>query len=175
MVRKSTALGFALSVLLATAWVTPAITQMPAQEAALMTEVRLLRQAIEALASNGSRIELVFGRLQLQEQRTNTALRRLSEARSALASHMVSMSAVSNRLADLESTSSAASHTSEELKTIQEAMAHYKRELARLEGERVRLASEESEASQALAVEQGRWSDINRQVEELERALLQRR
>jgi hypothetical protein len=175
MVRKSTALYLGFTVFILTAWATPAITQGPVQESALLTEVRLLRQAIEALASNGSRIELVFGRLQLQEQRTNTALRRLSEARSALASHMVSMSAVSNRLAELESTSSSTSHTSEELKAIQEAMAHYKREVARLEAERVRLATDEADAAQALGVEQGRWSDINRQVEELERVLLQRR
>ena len=65
MVRKSTALYLGFTVFILTAWVTPAITQAPVQESALLTEVRLLRQAIEALASNGSRIELVFGRLQL--------------------------------------------------------------------------------------------------------------
>ena len=175
MIRKSTALYIGFVVCIITGWVAPAITQGPNQESALMIEVRLLRQAIETLASNGSRIELVFGRLQLQEQRTNTALRHLTDARSALASHMVSMAAVSNRLAELESTSSATNHTSEELKAIEEAMAHYKREVARLEAERVRLAAEEADAAQALSVEQGRWSDINRQVEELERVLMQRR
>jgi chromosome segregation ATPase len=176
MVRKSTAVYVAFVVLIVTAWAAPAITQGAAsQESALLTEVRLLRQAIEALAGNGSRIQLVFGRLQLQEQRTTAAVHRLTEARSALASHMVSLSAVANRLTALESASSNTGHTPEELKSIQDSLAHYKGESARLEAERVRLATEEADAAQALSVEQGQWSDLNRQVEELERVLIQRR
>ena len=173
MVRKSTALNFALLVFVLTAWATPAITQGPAvQESALLSEVRLLRQAIEALAGNGSRIQLAFGRLQLQEQRTTASVRRLNDARSALASHMVSMGAVTNRLAELESASPSA--TGDELKAMQDMLAHYKREAGRLEAERVRLATEESDAAQALSMEQSRWSDLNRQVEEIERLLMQR-
>jgi chromosome segregation ATPase len=175
MVRKSTALCFASMVLIVTAWATPAVTQGTVQENQLLTEVRLLRQAIEALASNGSRIELVFGRLALQEQRTNTAVRRLGDARSALGSHLTSMSAVTNRIAELELSASNTAHPEDELKAMQEALAHYKREFGRLEAERVRLVAEEADASQALSVEQGRWSDLNRQVEELERVLMQRR
>jgi hypothetical protein len=175
MVRKSTALYCVLAVCVLTAWASPVLTQGPAaQESALLSEVRLLRQAIEALAGNGSRIQLVFGRLQLQEQRTTAAIRRLADARSALASHMVSMSAVANRLAELESASSNTA-TSEEFKAMQDMLAHYKRETRRLEAERVRLAAEEADADQGLAIEQSRWSDLNRQVDELERALMQRR
>jgi hypothetical protein len=173
MIRKSTALYVGFVVLIVTAWATPAITQGSAvQESALLNEVRLLRQAIEALAGNGSRIQLVFGRLQLQEQRTTAAVRRLTDARSALASHMVSMSAVANRLAELESASSSA--TAEELQKMQDMLVHYKRESARLEAERARLAAEEADAAQTLSSEQSRWSDLNRQVEELERLLMQR-
>ena len=173
MVRKSTALNVALLVFVLTAWATPAITQGPAvQESALLSEVRLLRQAIEALAGNGSRIQLAFGRLQLQEQRTTASVRRLTDARSALASHMVSMGAVTNRVAELESASPSA--TGDALKAMQDMLAHYKREAGRLEAERVRLATEESDAAQALSMEQSRWSDLNRQVEEIERLLMQR-
>jgi DNA repair exonuclease SbcCD ATPase subunit len=176
MVRKSTALYFAFVVFVVTAWATPARTQGPAvQESALLSEVRLLRQAIEALAGTGSRIQLVFGRLQLQEQRTTTAVRRLTDARSALASHVVSMAAVTNRLVELESASANINQTAEEVKSIQDMLTHYKREVGRLEAERVRLATEEAEAAQALSMEQSRWSDINGQVEELERVLMLRR
>ena len=176
MVRKSTVLYLALGVFVMTAWATPAITQGSAvQESALLSEVRLLRQAIEALAGNGSRIQLVFGRLALQEQRTTAAVRRLTDARSALASHMVSISATTNRLTELESAFSTSTSTSEELKAMQDMVAHYKREASRLEAERVRLATEEADAAQALSMEQSRWSDLNRQVEELERVLMQRR
>jgi hypothetical protein len=46
-----------------------------------------------------------------------------------------------------------------------------RRELARAEAERARLMNEEAEAAGALNLEQGRWSDLNRQLEELERQL----
>jgi len=174
MIRKSTALLIGCVVVIVTGWAAPAITQgSAAQDTALLTEVRLLRQAIEALAGNGSRIQLVFGRLQLQEERTSAAVRRVTDARSALASHMVSMSAVANRLAELES-ASATTVAGDDLKAMQDMLAHYKRESVRLEAERVRLATEEADATQALGLEQGRWSDINRQVEELERLLMPR-
>ena len=125
MVRKSTALLFGLAMLLVTAWATPAITQgSTGQESALLNEVRLLRQAIEALAGNGSRIQLVFGRLQLQEQRTTSAVHRVTEARSALASHMVSLSATANRITELESALSNGNPATEEFKAMQDMLVH---------------------------------------------------
>lgn len=48
-------------------------------------KVFLLRRAIEALAGNGARVQIVFGRLQLQEQRTTVVVRRVADLRSALA------------------------------------------------------------------------------------------
>ena len=175
MVFRSTTLLLGLALLIAAAWAEPARTQAPPQESGLLTEVRLLRQAIEALAGNGSRIQVVFGRLQLQEQRTTTAVRRVTEARSALASHAVSLSAVQNRLNELDTSVSTTNPLGEELRAIQDSIAHYRRESARLEAERVRLATEESDATQMLALEQGRWSDLNRQLEELERVLMQQK
>ena len=172
MVFRSVMLCAGFAFVIATAWAAPALTQAPVQESALLTEVRLLRQSIETLAGNGSRIQLVFGRLQLQEQRTTVAVRRLTEARSTLASHMVSIAAVSNRLTELESGVLNPAHTPEELRAIQDSLAHYKRETARLEAERVRLAAEEADAAEQLNQEQGRWAELNRQVEELERLLM---
>jgi hypothetical protein len=51
----------------------------PAQEstsAQLLQEVRRLREAIETMVSTGARVQIVFGRLQLQEQRTAGAAAR---------------------------------------------------------------------------------------------------
>ena len=50
--------------------------QPSATPAELLTEVRLLRRAIEALAGTNARVQIVFGRLQLQEQRTAAAVKR---------------------------------------------------------------------------------------------------
>lgn len=46
----------------------------------LLTEVRGLRAAMEHMASSGPRVQLALGRLQLQEQRIDSTLRRLEGA-----------------------------------------------------------------------------------------------
>ena len=51
---------------------------------ALLVEVRGLRSAIEQMASVGPSIQLAMGRLQLQEQRINTLVRRGDVVRDAL-------------------------------------------------------------------------------------------
>ena len=64
-------------------------TQQPAPApevlTALLTEVRGLREAMEQLASAGPRLQLTLGRLQLQEQRITTLVRRLDDVRAGLA------------------------------------------------------------------------------------------
>ena len=51
----------------------------------LLAEVRGLRQAIEQMASASARVQLGLGRLQLQEQRLNTMLRRQEALRDQMA------------------------------------------------------------------------------------------
>src|SRR3954451_5286596 len=45
----------------------------------LLIEVRDLRGAMEEMAAAGPRVQLALGRVQLQEQRINTLIRRLDE------------------------------------------------------------------------------------------------
>src|SRR5436190_11961823 len=52
---------------------------------ALLTEVRGLRAAMEQMAAAGPRVQLALGRVQLQEQRINTLIRRLDEAHASVA------------------------------------------------------------------------------------------
>jgi lipopolysaccharide biosynthesis regulator YciM len=158
-------------MLFAAGWSHPASTQSPSQDSALLTEVRLLRKAIEALAGNGTRVQLVFGRLQLQEQRTTAAVRRLEDVRSALAHQEGVLALAIQRIKELEAAAADPGRAPEEARAIREALAQQKGETTRIEVERTRLAAEEAEAARTLSVEQGRWSDLNRQVEELERAL----
>lgn len=158
---------------------TLAVARVPAQQAAspqteLLTEVRLLRHAIESLAGTNARVQIVFGRLTLQEQRTANAAKRLDEARAAL-------TVMTNRIADrteyanhLENTLNDGRRKPEELEQARMEAVRAKRQLERLEADRVRLAGDEAEAASALNQEQGRWSDLNRQIEELERALTKR-
>ena len=141
---------------------------------ALLNEVRLLRRAIEALAGTSARVQIVFGRLQLQEQRTTVALKRLDEARAALAAMTKTMALVAERAKRFEDAATDSRLPDDEVRGIQQELEAAKREWAALEAERVRLVADESGAAALLAQEQGRWSDLNRQLEELERALAPR-
>lgn len=50
-----------------------------------------------------------------------------------------------------------------------------KAELQLLDTERLRLATQETDAANQLALEQNIWSDLNRSLDELERSLTQPR
>ncbi len=164
MTRAVTTLivGSVIAFTTATVATAPA-DQTPAQESsALLSEVRLLRQALEQLASNGTRVQIAFGRLQLQEQRTATAARRLEEVRANLTRLTYQATEAAERLKGVEALAAAGRHTPEEESEMREAVTFMARELRRVEAERARLAAEESEAAATLANEQGRWSDVNR-------------
>jgi hypothetical protein len=175
MVRSIVAVGCTLAVVGGFALATVRGEQAaPQANSALLNEVRLLRQAIEALAGTGARVQIVFGRLQLQEQRTTIAIRRLDDARSALVAITVKIGDAAEGIKTLEENPSHGTRPESEERAVQIQLREMKREWARLEAERIRLATEESEAAGLLAQEQGRWTELNRQLEELERALTPR-
>ena len=156
-----------------------AVARVPAQQTAsaqteLLTEVRLLRQAIESLAGTNARVQIVFGRLTLQEQRTASAAKRLEDARATLTRITREIADLSDHAKDLESIQNDSRRKPEELEQARMEGVMVDRELGRKEVERARLAGDEVEAATALNQEQGRWSDLNRQLEELERALAKR-
>lgn len=149
---------------------------IPAQQPApmqteLLTEVRLLRQAIESLAGTNARVQIVFGRLQMQDQRAANAARRLDETRANLATINTRGSELNDRVSELETMLGDSRRIPEELQALRQELNGVRRELARLETERLRLQGDETEAAAALTVEQGRWTDLNQQLDQLERAL----
>src|SRR5215217_2894884 len=78
--------------------------QQPNQDTlgALLVEVRGLRNAIEQMASVGPSIQLAMGRLQLQEQRINTLVRRADGLRDALAAAHKRAGELRDRLGSLQ-------------------------------------------------------------------------
>lgn len=161
-----------VAVLIASAGAVGVPAQQPASpQTELLAEVRLLRQSIEALAGTNARVQIVFGRLQLQEQRTATAARRLDDLRSGLAAISMRAAEMADREKEIEALTADTRKKPEEIEEIQQALVHHRRELRRIEAERTRLMGEEAEAAGTLNLEQGRWSDLNRQLEELERLL----
>ena len=140
---------------------------------ALLVEVRGLRSAMEQMASAGPRVQLALGRLQLQEQRVNTLLRRLEDARTSVTQARTGLEDLTLRLNENERLSRESSDpqvrqaVDAELKQLKIAVARGTLDLQRLQGEEATL-------SQDLSAEQGRWSELNQRLEELERALTRR-
>lgn len=149
---------------------------VPAQQAApaqteLLTEVRLLRQAIESLAGTNARLQIVFGRLQLQEQRTTAASQRLEEARSGVIRLSGEIAQLNEHLKDLEAALGDATQKPDRIEGLRGEARQVRRQIELSEGYLARRTAEEAEATVALNLEQGRWSDLNRQLDELERLL----
>jgi DNA repair exonuclease SbcCD ATPase subunit len=139
---------------------------------ALLVEVRGLRAAMEAMASSGPRVQLALGRLQLQEQRVNNLLRRLETARASLSAAQREEEESRGQIASMEEMfKSAVIPEGMSRAQIEGQLAMMKNATSFAATDVQRLQVEESGIVQELATEQGRWSDINQRMEELERAL----
>ena len=139
---------------------------------ALLTEVRGLRAAMEQMAAAGPRVQLALGRLQLQEQRVNTLLRRLETVRDSLASAERELLQHQNQLATFEAMrdrSLEPNHPPRE--EIEQMLKNFKNEASRASAEVQRLTAEETSIAGEIATEQARWTDLNQRLEELERSL----
>ena len=138
---------------------------------ALLIEVRGLRAAMEQMASAGPQVQLALGRLQLQEQRVNNLLRRIESVQNELSTALQESDRARERLTrttdELKSGRLPAEEQRQEESILPELKATQGRALANVQ----RLQAEESGLTQDLATEQGRWTDINQRLEELERAL----
>jgi hypothetical protein len=147
--------------------------QNPDTLAALLVEVKGLRVAMEQLASAGPRVQLLFGRLQLQEQRINASVRKLEALQSevkAAADKEARQRAELQRLEDFVR-NNPGSHEREDLERSFPGM---RKHLASLAAETQRLQIEEVTLSGLISTEQNRWNDINRALDELDRALTRR-
>lgn len=135
---------------------------------ALLTEVRGLRAAMEQMASAGPRVQLAMGRLQLQEQRTNTLLRRLDDLRARRAEEQAGFTRRQEGLAHMEEAAQNApdpTMRAAAAESIRDLKAAVSRSIADLQ----RLGADEAELAGLVAIEQGRWNDINQRLDELER------
>ena len=136
---------------------------------ALLSEMRALRTAMEQMASAGPRVQLALGRLQLQEQRVNTLIRRLETVRDALSTAQRELGEHQEQLARFELMAKDASHPARD--DVSQMIDASRREVARASADVQRLTAEESSVAGDIATEQGRWTEINHRVEELERTL----
>jgi predicted nuclease with TOPRIM domain len=139
---------------------------------ALLAEVRGLRAAMEQMASAGPRIQLFVSRLQLQEGRMNAMIRRLESVRENLASEQRELENAQEAVKRFETALVTATGPARE--ELTQVLPGRRREIAEHRATVGRLTAEESQLAADLATEQGRWTDINQRLDELERALSKR-
>lgn len=168
-----------LVILCATAAAATAVTAGQARPAAsgqtdvleaLLTEVRGLRAAMEQMASAGPRVQLALGRLQLQEQRVNTLVRRLETVRGELATAQRDYDMAGARVRSLQRALRESADPAER-KQAESVFDEHQREHQRTGTELQRLQGEEHALNAQIGAEQSTWNDINRRLEELERTL----
>lgn len=137
---------------------------------ALLDEVRGLRAAIEQMAAAGPRVQLALGRLQIQEQRINTLLRRQEDVASRIQSQEQQASMIRQGLADREAELTIATPAQERAE-IEKEVPRLKALLDQFSQTIGQLRAEEAQIATSISLEQNRWIEINAQLEALEREL----
>jgi hypothetical protein len=173
LARKLAAAGL-LGAALGTAWPAAGLAQSPDVLSALLAEVRGLRAAMEQVGSSGTRAQVLLGRLQLQEQRVNALNSRVDAVRNAMADNEQAAAAMEDDLRRAADPSQTQGLPPDRQRELEAGLRELKREHARRRTEIQRLQQAEAALAQELSLEQGRWNDFNRTLEELERSLARR-
>ena len=162
---------FAASVLvvLAAASPAPAQTGPPAADPIreLLTEVRALRASLERAATVGARIQLLVARVQIQEQRIAELTRRSDSLRSEMRSIDQEMGAFSFQ----EKMMGLSEMPPQERDAMAQMLKQFAGTTERLEKRRQELILEEQMVAQQIALDQGRWTEFNNQLDQLDRSL----
>lgn len=137
--------------------------------AELLDEVRGLRQAMERAATVGARIQLLVARVQLQEQRIAESARRVAAVRDELSKIDTQAAGVLLQAAQFESMIEKVPR--DEREGMQRMIDSFKTQNASFEKRRQDLANEEALLLQQVSADQGRWSDVNGQLDDIERSL----
>ncbi len=132
----------------------------------LLVEVRGLRAAMEQMASAGPRVQLALGRVQLQEQRITTLIRRLDEARTGITVAQSTYDEMQRRGRGLQEDPGPNSPIPpNEFKAAQQ---DWQLQLASAKANLQRAGAEEAAMAADLASKQARWTDLNGRMEALE-------
>jgi len=142
--------------------------QAPDVMGELLKEVRGLRIAMERAATVGARIQLLVGRVQIQEQRIAELTRRSAAVREEMSRLDMEIGQATSSVKSLEG---AAVKSPEMQKEIEGQLESLQAQLAVTEKRRQELAGEDAQISQQMSSDQGRWSDFNNQLDQLERSL----
>ena len=171
--RIAAAVGIVVVAAAAASW-RPAAAQAARSDdvlPALLTEVKGLRAAMEQMASGSTQAQLLIGRLQLQEGRVTSMIRRLDTVRDTLAAARTQYNQLAGSVKMLEGAHEPGDGPPEEAKGV---LLGLKSQVAAAKANVDRLAAEEMQLTGDIAGEQQRWIAINQRLDELERTLAKR-
>ena len=162
--------GFIVSALVSAA----VLGQQPAPQAdstaALVQELRALRQVVEQMLAANVRVQLLMGRLQLQETRILSLARQSTDIEAQLAGLRQEKDglAMQQKVFAFMPDKTEDPKEREEAKRQTEALAE---RLKEIDARYLALQNEQANIQQTMATEQNRWGDFNQRLEELERLL----
>ena len=139
----------------------------------LLVEVRGLRAAMERAATVGARIQLLVARVQMQEQRIAELSRRAVTVREELGKLDAQIAQHSGMMKQFTDTSGRM--PAEEQRAMEGMLEMQKSQIAIAEKRRQDLLGEEALLAQQISADQSRWSDVNSQLDDLERSLTPRK
>jgi hypothetical protein len=137
----------------------------------LLAEVRGLRNDLNQAASASIRTQLLVARLQLQEQRTNTVARQLSDIQSQLTS--TGLAPMETRMRQLERMLRGVL-SDEERTAAEQEMTELKVAMEDAQRRADTLASQEAALTNAFSAEQSRWLELSQRLDQIERDIARR-
>jgi chromosome segregation ATPase len=152
-----------------------AICQTPAKEPdtiqALLTEVRQLRQDIEAMTVASQRVQIALYTLQIQDAALTRSTQRADSVRNKCSGAEGNRTHVAEAIQRMESTLASGKLAEPETKDAQLVLAQHKSEFeqANLTVQSCQVA--ESEASSQLRTDQAKMSDLQDRIERLDKVL----
>lgn len=156
------------------AWLVPLRAQATRTDdvlPALLQEVRGLRAAMEHMATAGTQAQLLVGRLQLQEGRIATMIRRLENVRDGLATARREYDQMRGAMQMFDKNDAPGQVPQEDKENM---LAGFKNQVVAAKANIDRLSAEEAQLTADIGNEQARWIEINGRLDELERALAKR-
>jgi chromosome segregation ATPase len=137
---------------------------------ALLNEVRQLRLAIQRSNLSAYKSQVTIERIRSQQQSVDRLADRLRETRNQLAGIKMPQADFQSELKRIESRLNQEADA-ERRKNLEEEQERLKTRLAMLAQEEARIRENESQLSAQLQIEQGRLTDLNDQLDVLQREL----
>jgi chromosome segregation ATPase len=137
---------------------------------ALLTEVRQLRQDLQAMAATIQRVQIVMYRLQTQGNLLNRATQRLDDARNRCTNSQNQHKMITDQILHAEERLRATQDPNER-KQMEEMIPRFKSQAEIFSNEEQQCRVRESDADSQYRVERARMSELEDQLDKLDKVL----